>query len=625
MQSTFSGIELAKRSINAHQIGLQTVGHNLSNASSEGYSRQRVELQAYPALDRPGLARAERPGQIGQGVEVARVSRVRDMILERRLVSQANGEEYWDQRQKYLRMVEQVYTEPGDLSVRNLMDRFWDSWQELSIHPDQMASRQAVLQRGSALMDGIQNQYQDLHRIQVMLEDEIKGGVESVNQLTRDIAALNEEIVKVEAVGDNPNDLYDRRDLLVERLGTKVAIQTDQRNPDEFSIYVGGRHIVQGSIAKQLETRPNPDNQGFSRVVWADTDEDFDPRGGSLAAHMELRDQDVRGEIQRLDNMTINFVDLVNEIHRDGSGLNERSGVDFFVERPAINNVLGNLDTNGDGAFDSSHIFRIKGANQLEPKDQIGIQGEITLSGPDGPVAVQYNPTDRVEDVVRRINRSGAEVVARLNRNNELELKGTPAADPDNPDFVIRDVQDSGEFLVGYAGILSASGLGGAYSHAQPDAVLDLQVGVENVAVAPQANPSGWIQVNPEIAREPATIAAGFTVDGRPAAPGDGSVASEIASLRNNPVMVGQTATFDDYFADSVAEIGLKGQEAEQAWHTERQIMKDLRDLRESISGVNIDEELADMIKFQHGYNAAARYMSTVNQMLDVLINRLGV
>ncbi|THB62542.1 MAG: flagellar hook-associated protein FlgK, partial [Spirochaetaceae bacterium] len=98
-----------------------------------------------------------------------------------------------------------------------------------------------------------------------------------------------------------------------------------------------------------------------------------------------------------------------------------------------------------------------------------------------------------------------------------------------------------------------------------------------------------------------------------------------IAKLRNNPVMVGQTATFDDYFADTVVEAGLKGQEAELAWHTERQIMKDLRDLRDSISGVNIDEELAQMIKFQHGYNAAARYMSTVNDMLDVLINRLGV
>ncbi|MFW6362858.1 MAG: flagellar hook-associated protein FlgK, partial [Spirochaeta sp.] len=262
MQSTFSGLELAKRSINAHNIGLQTVGHNLSNASTEGYSRQRIELETYPPLDRPGLNRAERPGQIGQGVEVARITRVRDMILEGRLVSQAHGEEYWNERQEYLSMVEQVYTEPGDLSIRNRMDRFWDSWQELSMHPDQMAARQAVVQRGESLMDGIQERFGDLNRIQVMLEEEIQGDVETINQLTRDISQLNEEIVKVEGVGDNPNDLYDRRDVLVERLGTIVNIETDQRDPDEFSVYVGGRHIVQGSIAKRLETRPEPETQG---------------------------------------------------------------------------------------------------------------------------------------------------------------------------------------------------------------------------------------------------------------------------------------------------------------------------------------------------------------------------
>ncbi len=625
MQSTFSGVELAKRGILAHNVGLQTVGHNLSNASTEGFSRQRVELQAYPPLDKPGLNRAERAGQIGQGVEVARVARVRDMILEQRLVAQANGESFWNEKQEYLRMVEQVYTEPGDLSVRNLMDRFWESWQELSLHPDQMAARQVVLQRGNSLMAGIQNRYQDLYRIQTMLEDEIQADVAKVNELVRDIAKLNEEIVRVEGAGDEPNDLYDRRDLLTERLGKIVDIQTDYRDPNEFSIYVGGRHIVQGAIAVELEARPEPANQGFSRVVWKDTEEGFELRGGEMAAHLELRDGDLRNEIQKLDNMTINFVDLVNEIHRDGSGLNGRSGVDFFVERPSVNTVLGNIDSTGDGAFDQTHLFRMQGANRVNAQDQIGIEGTITLSGSEGPVTIDYNPVDRVEDVIRRINMSGAEVVARLNRNNQIELKGTPAANIENPDFVIRTVQDSGQFLAGYAGLLPGTGPEGGYSYAQADAALGLQVGVDSIAVAPQANPSAWIEVNPVLRQEPATIAAGLSTDGRPAEAGDGSAAMEIAKLRNNPVMVGQTATFDDYFADTVVEAGLKGQEAELAWHTERQIMKDLRDLRDSISGVNIDEELAQMIKFQHGYNAAARYMSTVNDMLDVLINRLGV
>ena len=145
MQSTFSGIELGKRSLFAQSRGLQTIGHNLSNASVDGYSRQRVELQPTDPLYRPQLNRAETPGQIGQGVDIARVERIKDMLLEGRIVSQASGEGYWEARDKYVLMLEQVYNEPADISVRNLMDQFWDSWQELSLFPEQLAARQSVL------------------------------------------------------------------------------------------------------------------------------------------------------------------------------------------------------------------------------------------------------------------------------------------------------------------------------------------------------------------------------------------------------------------------------------------------------------------------------------------------
>ena len=89
--------------------------------------------------------------------------------------------------------------------------------------------------------------------------------------------------------------------------------------------------------------------------------------------------------------------------------------------------------------------------------------------------------------------------------------------------------------------------------------------------------------------------------------------------------MIGSTATFDDYFAAVVAEIGLKGEQAATALETENVILKDLRDMKASISGVNMDEELANMMKFQHAYNAAARFITNIDQMLDIIINRMGV
>ena len=624
MQSTFSGIELGKRSLFAQNRGLQTIGHNLSNASVEGYSRQRVEFSPTDPLYRPQLNRAETPGQIGQGVDIARVERIRDMLLEGRIVGQASGEGYWDVRDKYTRMLEQIYNEPADTSVRNLMDRFWDSWQELSAFPEQMSARQQVLSRGEALVEGIQLRYQNLEQIRSMLEDEIRIAVDQVNQLTTEIANLNEEILKSQAAGDNPNDWLDQRDLRVEELSQLVNITIDGSDPDEYNIHTDGYQLVQGTVSRRIAAVGDPQNEGFASVVWEQGGERTEFSDGRLAALLELRDVDVRGEIQGLDNMTVNFADLVNEVHREGYGLDGNTGLDFFTEYPFVNNALGNYDRNGDGVFDSTYVFRVSGANVLDPQEQVGLSGTMTLSGPSGLVTIDYFATDTVGDIINRINFSPSEVVARLDNDGRLTLKGTPAEGLDDPDFVIRYMEDTGQFLAGYAGILQESGPAGAFSFDQADAVLGLRGDGLDYAIAPLTHPAGWIGINEELMSQPASVAASLGSSGRPGNPGDGSAALRIASIRNQPVQVGQISSFDDYFADTVAGVALKGEEADLALMTQRAIMKDLRDTRQSISGVNIDEEIAQMIKFQHGYSAAARFISEVDQMLETIINRMG-
>ncbi len=625
MLSTFTGIEIGKRGLITTTVGLDTVGHNLTNASTPGYSRQRVEMQAAEPLTIPGLNRPASPGQVGQGVEVARISRVSDSILEGRIVAQGNKEGYWQQKEKYLHMVEQTYNEPADQSVRTLMDKFWGGWEQLATNPSDIASRQVVLQRGQTLLDGIKNRYHSLDQIRQMLDTEIQTSVAQVNDLTSQIAKLNDQIVKVKAAGDNPNDLLDKRDQLVEKLSKYMNITINGQDPDEFNIHTGGYQLVQGRVALPLKLVADKNNEGFSKVVWANTNQDVHFRGGKLGAFFNLRDKEIRGEIQNLDNMTINFVDLVNETHRAGYGLNGQTGTNFFVEKPGVLNVQGNFDRNGDGTFDHTYLFRISGGNSLDPQAQIGLKGTITLPGADGPVSIDYNPTDTVHDILARINNSGAEVVARLDRNGALSLKATPSANTQNPDFVIRHIEDSGQFLVGYAGILKASGQAGAYDWGHADAVTALRATGVSYQVAPLLHPSGWMAINDKLKQDPGAIAAGFGKDGKPAEAGDGSAALAIAHLRNRPVMVGQIATFDDYFANAVANAGLKSEQAKQAASTQDLVMKDLNDMKQSISGVNIDEELAQMIKFQHGYAAAARFVATVNQMLDTIINRMGV
>jgi len=623
MASTFSGIEMGKRSLQAHTTALTTIGHNLSNASTDGYSRQRVNMNPTDPLYRPELNREERPGQIGQGVDVASIERIRDNLLENRILAQGDEAGYWNTRDEYIMMVEQVYNEPSDLSVRSLMDKFWEGWQELAIHPEDDASRQAVLQRGQGLIDGINNRYGRLKEIRTMINDDVKVSVGQVNGILNDISQLNIQIEKSQALGDNPNDMLDKRDLLVEKLSGYMNITVDNRDPDEFQIHTSGLHLIQGKQVHYLDTAPNPLNESYVDIVWKDNGSYADLKNGKLSSLIELRDTDLRGEIQKLDMMTINFTDMVNEIHSNAWGKNGETGVDLFQEYQFINNNNGNYDRNGDGEFDSSYVFRMTGTNVLDPKQQTGLAGTMTLAGPSGNLDIEYFPADTVEDIVKRINNSSSEVVARLDRNNNLILKASPASAIENPDFVIRHVEDSGQFLVGYAGILENSGIDGSYNWDQPDAVNVLN-GAE-YAVAPLSHPAGWIEINSEVKKDPSMLAAGFGVSGRVAESGDGSAALAIAQLRNQPVMVGKLTSFDDYFADTVAEIGLKGEVAGRSNEAQQLVMKDLKDIQSSISGVNLDEEMADMIKFQHGYSAAARFVANVDEMLDTIINKMGV
>jgi flagellar hook-associated protein 1 FlgK len=623
MPSTFMGIEIGTRGLNAHSQSLNTVGHNLTNASTEGYSRQTVNLSATDPLYAPDLSREETPGQLGQGVNVQSIERVKDDLLEGRIDSESGLEGYWNTRDKYMLQLEQVHNEPSDSSVRTLMDKFWDSWQELSLRPADNAAREAVLSRGETLAAGMRDRYRRITDFRSSVDGDIRGTVAQVNDLAKEIAGVNLEIQKSKAIGDNPNDLMDRRDVLVEKLGHLMPITVDQRSSDEFMVHSDGLILVQGKLARSFEMK-GADEDGFARPYWKDTGLAADIKGGQLGALIELRDGDAKKELQTLDTMTLSFTDLVNENHRAAYGTNGKTGQDFFKEWPFINNVQGNYDRSGDGKYDSTYIYRMTGANGLTAQEQIGLAGTIKISTATGTTDVPYNPTDTVADLVSRINHAGGEVTARLTREGKLELRATPAAEKGNPDFVIRHVEDSGAFLAGYAGLLKASGAAGSYDWGHADATAALKADGVDFAVAPLAHPSGWIEVAPEIKSDIGSIAAGFGENGKPAAAGDGSAALAIAAIRTQSVMVGGLRTFDDHFAEAVARVGLSGERAQIAMASHERIGKELRDLRAALSGVNMDEELANMIKFQHGYEAAAKFITKVDSMLDTIINRLG-
>ena len=166
MQSSFAGIELGKKSIIAHSKAIGTVGHNISNAGVEGYSRQRVRMEASYF---PHLNREHTPGQVGQGVDAVWVERIEDELMEGRIVGRLARGGYWETRDHYLLQVERIYNEPDEISGRVLMDQFWESWQQLVKNPESLAVRDTVRERGAALIDNIHENFKQLKTVRDML------------------------------------------------------------------------------------------------------------------------------------------------------------------------------------------------------------------------------------------------------------------------------------------------------------------------------------------------------------------------------------------------------------------------------------------------------------------------
>lgn len=631
MISTFHGIEMGKRSLVAHTQAMNVTGQNLNNLNTEGYSRQKIELQTFSPLYIPGLSRENTPGQIGQGVEVATVRRIRDQLVDNRIISSSKDFGYFDMKNKYLHQMQLVYAEPSVYNdpmmyntLRRGFDEFMNAWSDVANNPEEKSARTVLVEKANILTNSVQHHFQQMTDIRNNVNMEIEEKVKEVNDLAMKIANLNDRILRSEAVGDNPNDLYDKRDLFIDRLSKIADVNVSREDSNELVLYIGSKMLVQGGEYEQLRMIPDSANRGYNDIYWADG-EMVQFRGGELAGLVDLRDVDLYEEQKKINSFAVNVTDLVNEIHRDGFGLNGTTGNSFFIEYPYTTDASGNFDADRDGADDSTYLFKISGTNKVELTDKIGIRGEMNING----VNIEYIETDTLQNVINKINEAGAGVNAFVNAQGKLSLKADYFTDGETPDFILRHVEDSGMFLTGYAGILQQSGADGAFDSSNVGEVAKLRA--DSVwSIAPLTDPAVYMAVDSKIKKDVNYIAAAGGVDTTgdgikniSNGSGDSSNALRISSLKENHVMVGMSMTFSQYFENLVADVGSRAREAESGFKVQETMMNNLENLRKSVSAVNLDEEFANLIKFQHGYNATAKFVSEMDKMLETLIAKI--
>lgn len=248
MRSTFMGLETSRSGLFTQQSALYTTGHNISNANTLGYSRQRVNMHATPGFPAPGLNTPKFPGHVGTGVEAGSVQRIRDGFIDRQYRQETNKLGYWESRSQSITQVEDVLNEPSEYGLAKSLDDFWKSLQDLSTNPQNGASRSVVVERGIAVADSFNYMYNSIKQIQENTGKEIAVSLKDVNSILKQIASLNEQISTVEPNGYLPNDLYDARDVLLDELSTYFPIEIE-------NVPSGGNAlaIAEGSLTVSLK------------------------------------------------------------------------------------------------------------------------------------------------------------------------------------------------------------------------------------------------------------------------------------------------------------------------------------------------------------------------------------
>lgn len=227
MRSTFMGLEASKRGLYTQQSALYTTGHNVSNANTEGYSRQRVNMQTTPGYPGVGLNAPTVPGFIGTGVEAGSIQRVRDQFIDKQFRQETNKLGYWQSRSNAIEQLEDVMNEPSEFGLQRSLSLFWQSLQDLSAHPENGGTRAVAIDRGVAVAESFNYMNASLKDIQRNLRSEIEVSVKEINSILDQIAGLNKQIVEVEPNGYMPNDLYDARDTLIDELAEFFPVDLD--------------------------------------------------------------------------------------------------------------------------------------------------------------------------------------------------------------------------------------------------------------------------------------------------------------------------------------------------------------------------------------------------------------
>ncbi len=542
------GLSIAMSGLFANQKALSVTSHNVANANTEGYSRQRVDMSAYRPDQLPGDQ-----GTLGTGVDTDAVKQIRDAFLDYQYRGVSSELSESEARAEIIENIEAILNEPTDSGIRQLMDDFFDSVQELNKNPESLSIRTLVRERAISLTSGIANMSSSLKDLQQDLNFEFEVSVENLNNYASQIADLNKIIYETELTGGTANDVRDQRNLLLDKMSELVDIDYYEDSQDRFYVAIGGHLIVSHTRSEELvleereEALNYTDVEGLVDIAWEDGSP-FNVSSGKIKGILDTRDNmtgDDKGipyYLDKLNTFMSTFTAEINRIHREGYDLEGETNIDFFtvdgMSTEEFSNYLVTQGLNGESAIDVTEQMTI------------GIESDMTHE-----------------------------------EKTELIRENSDVFFSNNPQYEGKTIR-----------------------------LVDDRYYVVDVIQADRVSISADLEdVN--------KIAASTTVEGLP---GDGGNILNIANVRED-VELYDWGSPDDFIKSLVSNLGVDGQSTQSLMENQELLLSNISTSRESVMGVSLDEEMSDMIRFQHAYSANARMINTMDEMLDLIVNRLGL
>lgn len=582
-------IDIARWSMYTSQLAMEIISHNVANANTEGFSRQRLRVEAnYPIT--------MGPGQIGTGVRGVEVQRAYDNFLNQQVTIKKSDYWYWSAQRTAMEEIESIFNETDGYGINALMGEFWNAWGDLSNNPDGMPERQSLINKTDNLLSMIHEVDTNLRSYQRHLDEDIRGSITEINSLVKQIADLNKSISSVEIDGMiNANDLRDRRELLLEQLSQYIDINYyEEESTGQVQVYIlGGTPLVLGLNTYELSVERNTAT-GFSDVLWQDSSGrtvDITNRiaGGKLAGWIAVRDTKIGSYLDGLNNLAGELVWQVNELHCLGSGIAGTASmtgtVEGLTDATDISNALFFSDRYTAGSFDI-HVY--------------DAQGNVVNTYHISPAG------STVGDLRTAINNAsasgGGEITATLDSSGRFRIDAAS----------------------GYTFAVAPSSTGQSTNALAVLGVNTFFPWTETVG-SPMDDITETVQVNQALRDSPDLISSGYPDENGRVSPGANEVARAIFGLQDKVITnmggTGVSTTMDAYYSSLVAQVGVDVQNAINNEKFNDTLLGQYIRRKESITGVNIDEEMAELLKYQHLYQAAAKLIAVSDEMMEALIS----